>query len=674
MNNGKIGLKVYIALILSFAISFGIILGVSIPESYDYAVGDIATEDIYATREIEDKVTTTRRKEAAASQVGIQYKINYELNEKMFENLQKALDSVLQARGMELALAGKISFLKEDMDISLSDSELTYLLSLSAEDYGVFSKEVREVFTKVMDSGVVDKEDATEEMKALFLEKVPVNERVNIAGRLFSFFVKVNEEVDVKLTELEKEKAAKLIEPTVYKKNQAIVRRGEVLTDAHISLLSDMGVLKGSAKINIKYAIGIFVFMTAFYSVAAYYISMKSDRRKFTSEKLILACLLPLIMLFIIFLARNITGNYVYLLPLPYVAILMATFVSARLSALINIYLAFGVAIMLRQSEEFIIAMVVFSAFSAVIFKKVKSMSGYAMAMLLTMGSGALCMAMAMLLMGKAPEEIWKCALLGAINGLISSVLTIGTTPVFENIFNIITPFKLNDLGNPEKPLLKRLMFEAPGTYHHCLMVGNLAEAACMKIGANNQLARVAAYYHDIGKLRRPDYFFENQIGENPHDKIDAFDSAEILKSHVNDGIEIARQYRLPKEIQDVIMQHHGTTPTGVFFKKALETNPNANEEEFKYPGPVPESKEAGIVMLADSCEAAVRSLDEKTEESIRAMVTKIIKHRMAEGQLDKCDLSFRELGYIIDAFVAMLGSYFHKRIKYDSKEKKNEA
>ncbi len=669
--NGKFGLKVYLALMLSFVISFGIILGVSIPESYDYSKGDIATEDIYATREIEDKITTTRRREAAASQVGIQYKINYELNEKMFENMGKDLDSVLEARGMEIPISGKISFLKEDMELNLTDSELTYLLSLNAENYGVFSKEVREIFTKVMDGGVENTEESLNQMKSLFLDKIPVNERVNIAGKFFSHYIKANEEVDVQLTEQEKEKAAKLIEPTVYKKNQIIVRRGEVLTDAHISLLSDMGVLKGSAKISVKYALGIFLFMLACYGVSIYYITIKSDRRKFTQGKLILASILPIIMLVIIFFARKINGNYVYLLPLPYISILMATFVSKRLSALVNIYLAFATAIMLRQSEEFIIAMVVFSAFAALIFKRIKSMSGYAMAMLYTMGAGALCMAMAMLLMGKSPEEILKCALFGAINGILSSVLTIGTTPVFENIFNIITPFKLNDLGNPEKPLLKRLMFEAPGTYHHCLMVGNLAEAACIKIGANNQLARVAAYYHDIGKLRRPNYFFENQIGDNPHDKITPFESAEVLKSHVNDGLEIARQYRLPKEIQDVIVQHHGTTPTGVFYKKALELDPGAKEDDFKYPGPIPESKEAGIVMLADSCEAAVRSLDEKTDESIRAMVTKIIKHRMAEGQLDKCDLSFRELGYIIDAFVSMLGSYFHKRIKYDNKEKK---
>ena len=290
------------------------------------------------------------------------------------------------------------------------------------------------------------------------------------------------------------------------------------------------------------------------------------------------------------------------------------------------------------------------------------------------MFAGALCSAMAMLITGKPAEEIFKIAMFGALNGLISSVLTIGTTPVFENIFNIITPFKLNDLGNPEKPLLKRLMFEAPGTYHHCLMVGNLAEAACLRIGADNQLARVAAYYHDIGKLRRPDYFFENQMGANPHDFLMPNESAKVLRNHVDDGLEIAKQYRLPKDIRDIIAQHHGVTLAGFFYKKALEITPDAKEDDFRYPGPKPESKEAGIVMLADSCEAAVRSLDEKTEESIRAMVTKIVKNRMAEGELDDCDLSFRELGEIIEAFVSMLGSHFHKRIKYDDKEQKEDG
>ncbi len=674
MKGLRNNLKVVIALALSFAFSFGIILVSSVPESYDYTEGDISTEDIYATREIEDKVTTQKRRDTAAAQVENKYVINYQLNEEQLSKLQKLFGSVTEARSMELTVAGKISFITDDVDITLSDENISYLVTQDAEGYGVLAKNIREIFSTVMDRGVIDKEAALSEMMEEFSERDNSLTKQNVAREIFEGYIRINEEYNAELTEAEREKAKKLIEPTVYKRGQIVVRRGEAITEAHIGLLTDMGVLKGAHSINGKYALGIFLLMAASYAISIYYIRLKSERNKFSQEKIILAALLPVLMLLIIFMMRNAGKSFIYLVPLPWCAILMATFVSSRLSSIVTIYLCFSGAIMLSQAEEFIIAMITFSTVSSMIFKKVEGLSGYAKAMLYTVITGAICMGMSMLITGKNWDEVLKIALLGAINGLLSSVLTIGTTPIFENIFNILTPFKLNDLGNPEKPLLKRLMFEAPGTYHHCLMVGNLAEAACIRIGANNQFARVAAYYHDIGKLRRPDYFFENQMGDNPHDTLLPKDSARVLRSHVADGLEISRQYRLPKDIRDVILQHHGETLTGFFFKKEQEINPNANEEDFRYRGPKPESKEAGIVMLADSCEAAVRSLDDKTDEAIRAMVTKIVKHRMAEGELDDCDLSFRELGEIIEAFVSMLGSHFHKRIKYDDKEQREDG
>ncbi len=669
----KNNLKVFLALGISFVLSFLIILTSAVPQSYDYSAGEVCTEDIYATREIEDKVTTQRRKDAAANQVENQYTVNFQVNEDQLSRLQSSFAAITEARNMELALTGKISFIKEDIDISLSDDAISYLLTMDSSEYSLFSQNVREVFSEIMDKGVIDIDESLLQMETLFLAKETSLAKKKVADEFFRGYTKINEEFNAELTEVEREKARKLVEPTVYKKNQIIVRRGEVISDAHISLLSDMGVLKGASHINIKYAVGILILMLASYAVSVYYIMLKSERKRFSQEKIIMACVLPVLMLLIVFIMRSVPKEYVYLVPLPFCAILMATFVSARLSSIVSIYLCFSAAIMLGQTEDFIITMITFSTIAAMIFKKVEGVSGYAKAMAYSIASGILCASMAMLITGKSADVVMKTAAMGGINGLISSVLTIGTTPIFENIFNIITPFKLNDLGNPEKPLLKRLMFEAPGTYHHCLMVGNLAEAACIRIGANNQLARVAAYYHDIGKLRRPGYFFENQMGDNPHDALMPAESAKVLRSHVDDGLEIARQYRLPKDIRNIIAQHHGETLTGFFYKKALELNPEAREDEFRYPGPKPESKEAGIVMLADSCEAAVRSLDDKTEESIRAMVTKIVKHRMAEGELDDCDLSFRELGEIINAFVSMLGSHFHKRIKYDEKEEKED-
>ena len=661
----------WIIVVSSFVLSFAIILGVSVPESYDYRTGDICEADIYAPREIEDSATTNRRREAAAAQVAPQYKIDYDLTGDAEEKIQQLFASVSQVRAMNITLEGKIQFMAGDLKVSLDSDTLSLLLCMEPEELSSFSSIVRAVFAYVMDKGVSDTSAAMEEMRAQLESKGVTGETKTAAEAILNNFVRINQVYDEELTQAEKEKAMSMVEPAVYKKNQIILRRGEVITDDQIALLSDIGLLKGERSISKKYALATFLFLGFIYLIGAYYIRRKKSEMR--TGKLLLLLLLPLLMLVILMLSSHVSGIYAYLIPIPVGAVLVATFIDMELSLVTNIYICSAAAVMLGRGEEFLIAMMLYSFVGAVIFKKVAGLSGYAKAMLAMVITGAVAAMMAALFAGKSIEEAVRYLLYGAANGLLTSVIIIGTTPVFENIFNIATPFKLNDLGNPEKPLLKRLMFEAPGTYHHSLMVGNLAEAACIRIGADNQLARVGAYYHDIGKLKRPDYFFENQMGVNPHDALMPSESAEVLRGHVYYGLEIAKQYRLPPDIRDIIAQHHGTTLAGIFYNKAKELDPDAKEDDYRYPGPKPESKEAGIVMLADSCEAAVRSLDEKDEASIRAMVTKIVRGKMTDGQLDSCNLSFRELGEIIDAFVTMQESYFHKRIKYD-KEPENGA
>ncbi len=661
----------WIIVVSSFVLSFAIILGVSVPESYDYRTGDICEADIYAPREIEDSATTNRRREAAAAQVAPQYKIDYDLTGDAEEKIQQLFASVSQVRAMNITLEGKIQFMAGDLKVSLDSDTLSLLLCMEPEELSSFSSIVRAVFAYVMDKGVSDTSAAMEEMSAQLESKGVTGETKTAAEAILNNFVRINQVYDEELTQAEKEKAMSMVEPAVYKKNQIILRRGEVITDDQIALLSDIGLLKGERSISKKYALATFLFLGFIYLIGAYYIRRRKSEMR--TGKLLLLLLLPLLMLVILMLSSHVSGIYAYLIPIPVGAVLVATFIDMELSLVTNIYICSAAAVMLGRGEEFLIAMMLYSFVGAVIFKKVAGLSGYAKAMLAMVITGAVAAMMAALFAGKSIEEAVRYLLYGAANGLLTSVIIIGTTPVFENIFNIATPFKLNDLGNPEKPLLKRLMFEAPGTYHHSLMVGNLAEAACIRIGADNQLARVGAYYHDIGKLKRPDYFFENQMGVNPHDALMPSESAEVLRGHVYYGLEIAKQYRLPPDIRDIIAQHHGTTLAGIFYNKAKELDPDAKEDDYRYPGPKPESKEAGIVMLADSCEAAVRSLDEKDEASIRAMVTKIVRGKMTDGQLDSCNLSFRELGEIIDAFVTMQESYFHKRIKYD-KEPENGA
>jgi putative nucleotidyltransferase with HDIG domain len=271
----------------------------------------------------------------------------------------------------------------------------------------------------------------------------------------------------------------------------------------------------------------------------------------------------------------------------------------------------------------------------------------------------------------------------GVIAAGLSAVLAVGSFAVLGNLFGITTSFQLLELANPSQPLLRRLLLETPGTYHHSLMVGNLAERAAEAVGADPLLVRVAAYYHDIGKLANPLAFIENQAGiDNVHDELAPEESVALLKSHVAAGIDLAYRYKLPKAIIAFIPQHHGTALMSYFIARAREQSiidagarpgtPQAvaaaatvEPARFRHAGPKPQSREAAILMLADSVEASVRSLTSKEEPAIRAMVERIISERLSDGQFDECDITLRDLELIREAFVSQLLGMYHRRVEY---------
>ena len=257
---------------------------------------------------------------------------------------------------------------------------------------------------------------------------------------------------------------------------------------------------------------------------------------------------------------------------------------------------------------------------------------------------------------------------LGVINGFFSAIFAYGSLPFLESGFKVTTSVRLMELANPNQPLLKRLLLEAPGTYHHSILVGNLGEAAADVVGADSLLVRVGAYYHDIGKIKRPYFFIENQLGgENPHEKLTPALSSLIITSHVKDGLELTRQYNLPPVISDFISQHHGTSLVTYFYHKAVEIGnaDNVKEEDYRYHAPKPQSKEAAIVMLADNVEAAVRSMTAATPDKVEVLVRRIIKERLQDGQLDESALTFKDLDRIAVAFTRILSGIFHTRIEY---------
>jgi hypothetical protein len=262
------------------------------------------------------------------------------------------------------------------------------------------------------------------------------------------------------------------------------------------------------------------------------------------------------------------------------------------------------------------------------------------------------------------------------LSGLLAAVLTLGLMPLFESVFGILSTMRLIELSNPNHPLLRKILTEAPGTYHHSVMVANLADAACEAIGANGLLARVAAYYHDVGKTKRPRFFIENQMNiENPHDKISPQLSRTIIIAHPYDGAAMLREHRLPKEIIDIAEQHHGTTLLKFFYHKALANDAKGvNESEFRYPGPKVQTKEAAVVEIADSVEAATRSMAKPTPEKIENLVRNIITDRLEDGQFDECHLTLKELDTVRKSICETLNGIFHSRIEYPEMDLKRKV
>jgi len=269
---------------------------------------------------------------------------------------------------------------------------------------------------------------------------------------------------------------------------------------------------------------------------------------------------------------------------------------------------------------------------------------------------------------GMLNDSLW-----GLTSALFATAVAFGLLPLVEQVFRLTSDITLLELSDLNRPLLRRMQLEAPGTYHHSMVVGSLAESAAEAIGANSLLSRVQAYYHDIGKLAKPEYYAENEpaSSRSRHEKLTPSMSALVVKSHISEGLELARKQRLPRAVQSAIPEHHGTMVMAFFYHKALETDPGARREDYSYPGPRPRSKETAILMLADGVEGASRALAEPTPSRIRGLVQRIIEERVRDGQLDECNITIAELARIRESFIPVLTAIFHVRAPYPSAPKR---
>ncbi|HSN58647.1 MAG TPA: HDIG domain-containing protein, partial [Clostridiaceae bacterium] len=487
-----------------------------------------------------------------------------------------------------------------------------------------------------------------------------------IALQLALHEIRPNFYYDQVKTEELKQQAADKVSTVLIKKGQIIVKEGEQVTSYQISILEDLGLLnsESGSPLYLYVVLGMLILLVM--ALQWYYLFSLHPEVYSDNKKLIMINLLNCTAIII---ARTVTGASAFFIPLAFIPMVFTIAVNHRISmasSLLNCILISGAV----NFDVEITLLAVANAFVGSLITKKHQQRNEILYASAAVAAINLVMALSLgLLLSNNISDLGQKAFQVVAAGLISGVLTIGFLPFLENFFGIVTTTKLLELSNPNSPLLKRLLMEAPGTYHHSVLVGNLAEYATEAVGGNPVFARVCAYYHDAGKLKRPYFFKENQIeNDNPHDKISPNLSTQIIISHVEDGALLAREYKIPEDIIKVIEQHHGTTLAKYFYitvRNKSESPTEINESDYRYKGPAPKTKEAGILMLADAVEAAVRSLSGPSKEKIEEMTDSIIKARLDDRQLDNCDLTFSDIEKIKGAFLKVFDGIYHSRIEY---------
>jgi putative nucleotidyltransferase with HDIG domain len=420
-----------------------------------------------------------------------------------------------------------------------------------------------------------------------------------------------------------------------------------------------------------KKLIGLFLFMIVSFCIfVLFFIKYLKDLSN-DNDAIMLFGILFCVSLLLIETSKSVSGISPFLVPISGMCLLISLLLGEKAGILFSISISFISGLLYQFKLEYLFYHFFSGLFAVVLAEKIKhrqdvTYAGFKIAII-----NVLSILILTFLGNLEPSKLFTNLAWAFGNGIFSAVLVLGLLSPLELFFSRITNIKLLELADFNQPLLKKLMIEAPGTYHHSLIVASLAQHSAEAIGANSLLVRVGAFYHDIGKLIKPEYFIENQIAmENPHDFIQPSMSGLVVISHVKEGVTLARENNLDKPIIDLIEQHHGTSLMYSFYQKALQNVEDAKEDSFRYPGPKPKTKEAAILMLADSCEAAVRSIENPSPGRIKDMVEKVINNKFTDGQLDESPLSLSDLHKIAESMVNILTGIHHPRIEYEQQEK----
>lgn len=666
--------KKIILYIITFIVLYCTLMTGIITRKYDLKVGDIPKSDIKAHREIIDESATEARKKEAEEKVDKQYSLRTDVQKQSEEKIKGFFSSVEKVLAQDKPEEEKAKLIPR-VPFKITDAQANKITSMNEQDIKKLESLCIDALNKayeapIEDGNNQDLKDAKKEYTD-FISSSDLSDSEKAIALNFVNVVEPNFFYDKEKTDELIKETLKQVPPVMIKKNQIVVSEGEPVTAHQLELLGTLGLLSDSASgIYIYIALGILVIIVMYLQygyIHKYYPNINKEFSKIV--------MISILNVFPVILARLFGMMSNYIIPLACMPMLITLLLNYKISlvfSMLNVILIGGAV---GFNPNIIILAILNVVLGGTLLRKMQqrndilysSITVAVLSSILTFSVGTLTTNNFM--------EILADSTFAAAGAVLSGILTIGVLPFFESTFDIVTNAKLLELSNPNNPLLKKLLMEAPGTYHHSILVANLAELAAEQVGGNPLLARIGAYYHDVGKTKRPYFFRENQFGKkNPHDRLKPEVSSKIIISHVKDGSELAKEYNLPKTIHDFIVTHHGETLVKYFYltvKNNSENPDEVKEEDFKYPGPKPMSKEQGIVMLADSTEAAVRSINEPTEEKIEKMVNNIIDDKLATGQLDNCDLTLRDISKIKKCFLKALNGIHHERIEYPDDNKK---
>lgn len=669
-----------------FSVMLLVLSGSDLPSARTIEVGKPAPWDVKASTSVQivDQEETQRAKRAAAEQVPLVETYNpYATRmseDKVSETFRVAHELVLLKKNAKLAdtpeYKKEYARIVSSFPIELTDETLEALANADPPTLGQYSTNTKHLLGIVTKEGVRDGklEEATERIVQEARDFPGLsNVHRSVAVEIASKCLIPNRFTDVAATQQAQIRASDAVEPClrVILPGQVVIREGDIVGEQDLPVLEALGVYKPSVTASGLISYGLLVL--GMLGVLATYVG--STLPEVAQSRSSLSALALLIVIFIV-VSNYLTTFSVYLAPIALPAMLVTMLISPRLGFILTIMLSIFVGVETGSMAACVTSWLTGSVSVLAVSDMTKRWDVVSSSVLIFVAN-VLSVLIFSLIAHQETEAIARDTFFfGGLNGLVSALLAAGTMPILERIFGVTTRVRLLEYCNPSEPLLHELLTKAPGTYQHSIMVANLAEAAAQAIGADAILCRAGAYYHDVGKMKQPAMFVENQLGgNNPHDTLSPNLSAMIVISHVELGVELAKTYKLPRSIAQFIPEHHGTSLASFFYAKAkARSDDPVFEEDFRYHGPKPQIKETAIVMLCDGIEAASRTVSPPTKDNLQKLIDKMVNNIIKNGQLDECTLSLRDINTVKASILRTLATHYHSRIAYPDANRPSNA